>query len=298
MELEKSEVQKRILTMYARELGELGESGTQDHLDRGAALNKKHNLAKTLKERGMLVFPHISVHDCGYQTAACVHAALDSGAKRVVAISVLHAFTQEMDEARIAVAAGANPSEQPFYGIQGPGLNETTGHKEWTGDHALMTWRHFWNAEIKRRGMTNPPEMIERYPWLAGGKPGELPGIDELARLCEDAVIVATADPVHHGIGYGTPADEAFEPDEAGIAMAEGLINEGIELMIKQDYWGYNQHTIKAKSDHRDAGQVMAYLRKPVSGKILDMSIGDFSETYDSPPPTWVAGPLVEWKVN
>lgn len=296
MELDRDQLQKDILAMYAREIEELGESGTQDHLERGAALNEKHNLGSVLKERGMLVFPHISVHDCGYQQAACAAAALDSGASKVVVISVLHAFTQEMENARRAVAAGAKPSNQPFYGIQGSGLNESTGRIEWTGDHALMGWRHFWEAEIKRRGITDPPQMIERYPWLAGGKPGELPGIDELAELCEDAVILSTADPVHHGIGYGTPADEAFEPDEAGIAMATDLINEGIGFMERQEYWEYNQHTLKAKSDHRDAGQVMSYLRGPMSGRILDMSISDSTELYGTPPPTWVAGPLVEWK--
>jgi hypothetical protein len=298
MELDRDQLQKDILAMYAREINELGENGTQDHLERGAALNQKFNLGSLLSERGMLVFPHISVQDCGYQQAACVAAALDSGAERVVVISVLHAFTQEMENARRAVVAGAKPSDQPFYGIQGTGLNESSGRIEWTGDHALMGWRHFWDAEIKRRSITNPPEMIERYPWLAGGEPGNLPGIDELARLCEGAVVISTADPVHHGIGYGTPADETFEPDEAGIAMATRLINEGIELMAKQDYWGYNQHTVKAKSDHRDAGQVMSYLRGPMSGQILDMSVSDATELYNAAPPTWVAGPLIEWKVQ
>ncbi|MEM8857056.1 MAG: hypothetical protein AAGD96_01960, partial [Chloroflexota bacterium] len=269
MELKRDQLQKDILAMYAREINELGEKGTQEHLERGTALAQEHRLASVLSNRGMLVFPHISVHDCGYQQAACAAAALDSGVGRVVVISVLHAFTQEMEDARIAVAAGAKVADQPFYGVQGSGLNESTGRIEWTGDHALMGWRHFWEAEIKRRGITDPPEMVERYPWLAGGNPADLPGIDELAKLCEDAVIVSTADPVHHGIGYGTPADEAYEPDEAGLAMATDLINEGIELMGKQAYWEYNQHCVRAKSDHRDAGQVMSYLRGPMSGRIL-----------------------------
>lgn len=56
----------------------------------------------------------------------------------------------------------------------------------------------------------------ERYPYLAGGRPDLLPGIDEMARLAEDAVIVSATDPFHHDIGYGTPADEALSPDENG----------------------------------------------------------------------------------
>ncbi len=298
MELDRDQLQKDILAMYAREINELGEDGTQDHLERGIALSQEHKLGDLLANKGMLVFPHISVNDCGYQQAAVAHAALESGADRVVVISVLHAFTHEMEMARRAVAAGEKPSAQPFYGIQGSGLNDATGRIEWTGDHALMGWRHFWEAEIKRRGISNPPEMIERYPWLAGGEPENLPGIDELAKLCENAVIVSTADPVHHGLGYGTPADECFEPDEAGLAMATDLINEGIGYMERQEHWEYNQHTLRAKSDHRDAGQVMSLLRGPMKGNIIDMSVSDSTELYGSPPPTWVAGPLVRWETT
>ena len=49
--------------------------------------------------------------------------------------------------------------------------------------------------------------MIERFPYLAGGKPGALPGIEELAEIAKDAVIVSTADAFHHGLGYGDPPE-------------------------------------------------------------------------------------------
>ena len=54
--------------------------------------------------------------------------------------------------------------------------------------------------------------MVERYPYLAGGHPELLPGVEALAELAEHSVIVSTADAFHHGIGYGTPPDRAFEP--------------------------------------------------------------------------------------
>ena len=158
----------------------------------------------------MAVFPHAGVFDCGHQVASVVHGCLDTGADRVVVISVLHAFTDEMEDARRRVSAGEDPSAWPFWGIQGPGID---GREEWRDDHSLISFRHFWEAETKRRGIV-APEVVERYPYLAGGRPDELPGIDELAELVEDAVVVSTADPFHHGIGYGDPPERSLPPDE------------------------------------------------------------------------------------
>ncbi len=67
-------------------------------------------------------------------------------------------------------------------------------------------------------------------------------------------------------------------------------------LLEQGDYWGYNQHCVSAKSDARDAGQVFRYLRGPMYGRILDLVSTDSAELYNSPPPTWVAGALIDWQ--
>jgi hypothetical protein len=293
MELDRDKLQRDIQALYQREHAELGESGTLAHLERG----RQWHLGDTLKAGGVLVFPHAGVHDCGYQIAACVHAALDSGADRVIVISVLHAFNDDMEQARRRVAAGGDPSKEATWGIQGPGLN---GREEWKGDHALMSWRHFWNAEVKRRGLSpeKTPQMIERYPYLAGGKPENLPGIAELAELAKNAVIVSTADPFHHGIGYGDTPENSFDHDAAGLKRAQARIEEGIRILEKGDYAGYNAHCVSAKSDHRDAGQVFRYLRGAMTGQVLDITYTDSSDLYQQPKPTWVAGALIEWKLS
>lgn len=292
-ELEYTQLQKDIHALYAREHIELGDDGTLEHLERG----KQWDLSGTLSAGGVLVFPHAGVKDCGYQIAAAVHACLDSGADRVVVISVLHAFTDAMNEARQRVAAGSDVTQEKSWGIQGQGID---GRIEWTGDHVLISWRHFWNAEIKRRGLKahQIPEVIERYPYLAGGKPEILPDIDKLAELVKDAVIVSTADPFHHGIGYGTPPEEAFHPDTEGIAKAQAVIEDGIAILGRGDYWGYNQHCVEAKSDARDAGQVFRYLRGEMTGRVVDITYSDSTELYNQPSPTWVAAPLVEWRLK
>ena len=295
MDIDRDQLQKDILALYAREHAALGDYGTALRLSKGQDLNERYQLARTLQQGGVLVFPHAGVKDDGHQVAACVSAALDSGADTVLVISVLHAFTDDMEQARRRVAAGGAPSAEPYWGIQGPGIH---GRTEWQSDHALISWRYFWDAEIKRRGLSSKqtPRVIERYPYLAGGKPQDLPGIQELEAIAKDAVIVSTADPFHHGIGYGDAPEDSYHPDEAGIANARRILEDGIRILEKGDYWGYNQHCVAAKSDARDAGQVFRYLRGEMRGYIRDISPSDASELYKQPKPTWVAAALYEWQ--
>ena len=286
--MERDELQKKILADYAAAHDALGENGTLALLERG----RQWQLGATLAAGGVIVFPHAGVADCGHQIAAAVHACLDSGADRVLVISVLHAFTPEMEEARVRVAAGEDPAQFRHWGIQGTGLD---GLQNWRHDHALMSFRHLWQAETRRRGIRGP-EVVERYPYLAGGHPERLPGIDALQQIAADAIVVSTADPFHHGIGYGDAREQSHEPDAAGLAYARQRIEEGIDLLARGDYWGYNQHCVAARSDARDAGQVVRYLRGPLTGSILDLTYTDATALYAAPPPTWVAGALIEWQ--
>jgi len=291
MKLDRDQLQKDIHKLYTAEHEALGESGTLALLERG----RRWDLSDTLKSGGVLVFPHAGVADCGHQIAACVHACLDSGADRVLVISVLHAFTDEMEDASQRVAKGGiDLDKEPLRGIQGTGLSEQGA---WHLDHALFSFRHFWKAETKRRGIQGP-EVVERYPYLAGGHPETLPGIQALQALANDAVIVSTADPFHHGIGYGDAPEDSRHPDEAGLAHARQQIEAGMDILSRGDYGGYNQHCVRAKSDARDAGQVFRYLRGPMTGRIVDMAYTDASALYNAPAPTWVAAPLIEWTLG
>ncbi|GAB4429304.1 MAG: hypothetical protein OHK0015_13100 [Chloroflexi bacterium OHK40] len=288
--MQRDELQEKILKLYRDEHAALGEAGGLRLLEQA----RQWDLAPLLRAGGVVVFPHAGVADCGHQIAAAVHAALDSGADTVLVVSVLHAFTEEMEQARRRVAAGGPPSAEASWGIQGPGLARGDN---WASDHALMSWRFFWELETRRRGLgARVPRVIERYPYLAGGKPEELPGIDELVAIARDAVIVSTADPFHHGIGYGDAPEASLPPDERGLALARRRIEEGMELLGRGDHWGYNQHCVSAKSDHRDAGQVISLLRGSLRGTIYDLVYTDASELYNAPPPTWVAGALIGYE--
>lgn len=288
MSSQRQNLRQAIHKLYAAEHEALGQEGTLRLLDRA----RQWDLAPTLNAGGVVVFPHAGVADCGHQIAAAVHACLDSGADRVVVISVLHAFSEEMENARIRVSRGGDPAQEAQWGIQGPGID---GPDTWQHDHALTSWRHLWKAETERRGIQGPP-VIERYPWLAGGHPERMPGIDELARLCEDAVVVSTEDPFHHGLGYGDSEAIARPPQEGGLEMARRSIENGMGVLEKGDYWGWNQHCVVSKSDARDAGAVYRYLRGPMTGRIVDLTYSDATTLYNSPPPTWVATALCAWQ--
>ena len=287
MNLDLKQLQIDIHEMYAKEHEALGISGTYQMLDEA----RRWDLSGTLEVGGVLVFPHAGVADCGHQIAAVVNACLDCGVDRVLVISVLHAFTDEMEQARRRVAAGESDlSQEPLRGIQGPGI---AGSETWRGDHVLISFRHFWEAEIERRGVRGP-ELIERYPYLAGGKPYNLSGIDELEIIARNAAVVSTADPFHHGIGYGDPPDKSLFPNQGGLEKARATINEGIRLLEEGDYWGYNQHCVTAKSDARDAGQVFRYICGPMQGEIIDLTYSKAGELYKAEDPTWVAAALIE----
>lgn len=270
----------------AKEHARLGEAGAIRLLDAGRAWD----LAPTLAAGGSVIFPHAEIEVCGHQIAAAVHACLDCGAERVLVIGVLHALTQELEDARVRVAHGADVTKEPAWGIQGPGLG---GREDWRNEFSLSNFLFLWEQETKRRGIAGP-ELVVRYPYLAGGRPHILPGIEELQEIVRHAVVVSTADPFHHGIGYGEPPETALAPEEGGLDLARQRIEEGLELLRAGDYWGYNQHCVDAKSDGRDAGQVLRYLLGPLDGRILDLVANDMTTFYKQPAPTWVTGALIE----
>src|SRR5512132_3847431 len=134
MKLDRQALQRDIHALYRSEHEAMGQRGTLERLEQA----RQWDLAPTLRAGGVLVFPHAGVLDCGHQTAAVVHACLDSGADRVIVVSVLHAFTDEMQDARVRVAAGDDPAQWRFWGIHGPGI---PGRDEWRDDHSLVSFR-------------------------------------------------------------------------------------------------------------------------------------------------------------
>ena len=287
-DLDRTTLRTSINDLYRRELAALGDR-TFEMLDEA----RRWDVAPVLAGRGVVTFAHVNVADCGRHVAAAVNGALDTGTETVLVISVLHAFTVEMELARRDVSSqGGNPASHPTWGIQGPGLDF---RDEWEGDHAMLTLRHFWEAETKRRGISGR-RLIERYPFLAGGSPGDLPNFEETAAIAEDAVILATGDQVHHGIAYGTAPGDALEMEPDGLIKAREDMKTGMALIEEGDHRGYDAHCVEAKSDDRDAAQLYNYLRGPLRGTLLDIGASDATELYDAPAPSWAAGGFIAFE--
>ncbi len=286
IKLDRAALRAYINHSIAAERERLGTEGISRLLDAGQAWQ----LGPTLAAGGSLVFPHASLDVCGHQIAAAVHACLDSGADRVLAIGVLHALSDELEAARVRVANGADPASEPSWGVQGPCF---AGRDDWQYEFSLSNFLFLWQEETRRRGIRGP-ELIVCYPYLAGGHPERLPGMAKLRAIADSAVVVSTADPFHHGIGYGDPPATALDPEVGGLELARQRIDEGLAILGAGDYWAYNQHCVAAKSDARDAGQVMRYLLGPLSGRILDLTWCDTTAMYNQPTPTWVATALIE----
>jgi hypothetical protein len=265
-------------------------------VDEILAKGRQSRLGDLLRAGGVVVFPHAAVLDCGYQVAAAVNAALDSGLPKVLVISVLHAWTESMSDARNRLAAGEDMTEHPLRGIQGPDMPNS--RDEWRLDHALISWRFFWQAECERRSIpaARRPQVREVYPFLSGSEPQTLAHFDEIAEWANGAAIVSTADPFHHGIGYGDSKEVARAPEDGGLELARASIIEGNRLLAAGDYSGYLYHCVRARNDARDAGPLLHALVGPIQPEILDLTSSDMAEIYDAPPPTWVAAALVSWR--
>ncbi len=288
MELDREAIGTYVHQNFAKEREQLGKDGISKILEAG----RTWNLAPTLSAGGSAIFPHADIKPCGHQIASVVHACLDCKADRVLVVGVLHALTDQLEDARVRVANGADVTKEKHWGIQGPGLKRGD---QWRKEFSLSNFLFLWEAETQRRGIKGP-ELILRFPYLAGGRPEILPGIEELQEIAQDAAVVTTADPFHHGIGYGDPPDKALAAETGGLDLARERIDEGLTLLREGDYWGYNQHCVDAKSDARDAGQVTRYLLGALKGEILDLTWCDTTDMYSQPPPTWVAAALIELK--
>src|SRR5271170_4983801 len=122
MKMTRDELMRSLNDAYRSEYEELGAGGIEAILDRG----RQWNLSALLNDGAVLVFPHVHIADCGPYTAAVVHACLDSGADRILVISVLHASSEEMELAKIRVATQeTRPEEEPLRAIYGPGSTNT-----------------------------------------------------------------------------------------------------------------------------------------------------------------------------
>ena len=238
-----------------------------------------------LPKGAALIFPHTRLSTSGHLIAAAARAVIESGCDTVLAIGVLH---------------GGKRDDLSLRGIHGPDAPRDKGI--WKDEFSLDNFSVLLAiaAELAGKPM---PRLIARYPFLTGDDPNSLPGFEELHKLLDDgAALVATADLIHHGVGYGTPkAERLSRTDTATFATVRYWIEEQFELLSFGDYAGLLAKAEAVRSDFRDGGPVAAALvaghRDAVpSFSIDDLTLVDYADVLQEADPTWVAAAILRYR--
>jgi hypothetical protein len=289
---------------YARERAQLGSAGLQGLLDRARAL--------PLPKKGALVFPHTRLEASGELVAAAALAVVRSGCDEVLALGILHGCREADAELVRRAREGAPSARAALRRVHGPGVAGDAGY--WTEEFSLDGFVALVEAAAAREGK-KPPRITSVYPFLVGEHPADLPGADELrARVEKGAALVATADPIHHGAGYGAREEDRLPlEDPQTLEFARWTIERGFQLLASRDFGGFLRHASEVKSDFRDCGPLMTWLlgpsgppassralsaRPPLEMEILDLMLVDYSKALEAPAPTWVAGALASFRAG
>ena len=248
---------------YARERAELGDVGLRALFARAPEI--------TCPPRGAVVFPHTRLRESGHLVAAAARAAVRARTNEVLAIGVLHAAPRA---ARRVHGDGAPDDE-----------------RRWTEEFSLDNFTALIDVAARDEGV-RPPRVVARFPFLVGDTPDDLAGLDELRAIAaRGAFVVATTDPLHHGIGSGTPRDACHPVDD--VAFARATIEAGFELLARRAYADFARHAAATQSDFRDAGPTLAaVLEGALTFDIRALELVDYSETLAASHPTWVAAAL------
>jgi hypothetical protein len=288
---------------YARERAALGEPGLRAIVDKAANSELSSPLAACLLSpstapKAALVFPHTRLADSGYLAASVALSVVRAGYDEVLALGVLHGG-RESDEAVVRRAREGAPSARAaLRRVHGEGTPGDAGY--WVEEFSLDSFCALVDVAAKREGK-KAPRVIARFPFLVGEQPGDLPGVDELQSIvARGAALVATADPIHHGAGYGAREEDRMpREDPQTLEFARWTLERGFRLLASRDYGGFLRHAAEVRSDFRDTGPVVAWLvdpKRPLEVEILDLALVDYSEALGTPPPTWVAAALATFQ--
>jgi hypothetical protein len=270
-------------TFYAQERRELGDRGLLCLLDDAEPL--------AAPAKGM-IFPHTRLATSGALCAAAALSAVRSGADEVLAIGVLHGAREADAESVQRARAGDPDARAALRRVHGPGAPHDTGHAE--EEFSLDGFSALIEAAARREGRS-APRLILRYPFLTGADPRDLPGWDEIDRaLDRGAALVATADMIHHGAGYGTPPADRLEGDRA-LEFARSTTLDLTARLAAGDYEGHERRASEVRSDFRDAGPVFASLLRSRGGfapALRSLQLVDYADVFGAEKPTWVAAAL------
>ncbi len=271
-------------TDYASERELLSSDEINDLLDRGLQFESQTTLTQTLSEGGSALFPHTHIRSCGDQTAAvalsCLAACQKTGKNQILLIGVLHSMNDTLRNALMKELDNADLSDEPCRGIFGPGLPYEAIYSQ---EFSLDNFVFLLDKATKQAGIESP-KVIIRYANLAQGHPETLPRIEEIKKIAQESIVVATADLYHHGVCYKVLPEDALPISPAAINFAKDRIETGLKLLSKCTYLEYRDYQLKNFSDSKEIGQLLMYLLGPLDGEIRDFRLVDVSHMFEGFP--------------
>jgi hypothetical protein len=265
---------------YAAERAALGDAGLARLLDEADAA-----APPALDARRAWIFPHTRLSASGRLPAAVALATVRARVDEIVALGVLHGARAE-DAALVARARGGDaPARAQLRRVHDEHAPQVDDEFSLDGFLALLA------AAAAREGVA-PPRVRRRFPFLVGARVDDLPGFDALAAARARGVpFVATCDPIHHGVGYGTPP-EALRPREAEetFRWAAGRIGGQVAALSRGEVDDFLARCAEDRSDFRDVGPVLAALFQDGASAIEDLALVEYADVLEAPAPTWVAG--------
>lgn len=272
---------------YCAERESLGAEGLQQLIASAPAVKAPGNGA------GAIVFPHTRLRMSGTLPAAAARAVVEAKCETVLALGVLHGAREEDAPLVQRARSGDIDALRHLRRVHGPGVAGDRGH--WSEEFSLDNFQALVEVAANMAGL-RAPKLIARYPFLTGDMPLTLSGLDELRQLLADgAMLVATTDPIHEGVGYGTDTKELLprESDET-LATARQWIQEAFSSLAQRDFRAFLDNAQAVRSDFRDVGPVMVTLLESgkLSPRIHELILVDYHDVLECAEPTWVAAAL------
>lgn len=282
-----------------------------------------------LREGGIVSFPHTTLAGSAEPLARVAASVLASGARRVVALGVLHGGTLPepwcTDVAELARgspragdlmlrAGGAfvagGPATTPYGDvpagpapISGPFVREGDGVL--SNEFSLDLFLAVLAAAARERGAA-PPAVTRVFVSVTRGADGSFAPAGEVARsvaplLSDGAVCVATGDLVHYGNSYSSPEAMHGMPEDAdalarhferrvAAMLAAGLDEEDLAR-------AFEMGTSELRSDQRHLLPVItALLGRGARADVLSFRMSDYAAINGVARPCLVASALVAFR--
>ena len=108
------------------------------------------------------------------------------------------------------------------------------------------------------------------------------------------AALVATADPVHHGIGYGAAREHALPLGEASRLEARVWIEEQLAALGRGELDAFAELSRRYRSDFGRAGPILLELLGGAARfEVEQLLLVDYADVLEAESPTWVAAALI-----